>query len=218
MAISALLSGLAGASGASGASGAGSTLSSLAGLSSPLNTNPLGAIGGIALGAGQMISGAIKRKQADALIPSVEDPMSRQYLNTIRRRRQAVETGTANTADRAAIRQAMKTYGTQAFKAGGPVNTGVLTNLMSESMKNLAASKGAELSQLYGLEGQQVSEMAQRKFDIGMYRSQVKSAQAEQAISAGQDNLLGSLGTGKNKGIDYEKLAKQIQKQNQKNG
>lgn len=157
---------------------------------------------GMLLGAGQKIVGAVQRKQADALVPSVEDPMSRQYLNEIRRRRRATETGTANAADRAAMRQMAKSGLLKSMMAGSPVNTGYLASITSQAAQNLATGKGQALAQLLGLEGQQVSEMAQRKFDIGMYRSQVKSARAEQNVKSGNENLLASIGMSKQTGED----------------
>lgn len=148
------------------------------------------------MGAGQLVSGLIKRRQAEAALSGAEDLGQRQMLNFIRRRRRAVETGTAGSAETAAMRQMVKSAGANAFKAGGPMNFGALNQLISGASQGIAAQRGQELAGLLSQEGGLVNEMGQRRFDLNMYRSQVKSAQAEQAISAGQDNLLAGIGGG----------------------
>ena len=95
--------------------------------------------------AGQMIAGAINRKKADAMLPSSENAMERQLLNTVRRRRRALETGTAATADRSAIKQMAKQYGQGAFRAGGQVNTGVLAQLLNQGMANISSQYGQQV-------------------------------------------------------------------------
>jgi len=142
------------------------------------------------LGGAQMISGMVKRKQAEAEIPGREDPMSRLFLNQIRRRRRAAETGTDQSANRAAMRQLAKTGMASALKTGGPINAGFLTQFAEQASKNLAESRAQMIANLMQQEGQQVADMTQRKFDIGMYRSQTKKAEAEQSMKAGQSNLL----------------------------
>ena len=160
----------------------------------------LGGLGQVAqtgFAAGQMIAGAINRKKADAMLPPSENVMERQMLNTIRRRRRALETGTAATADRSAIKQMAKQYGQGAFRAGGPVNTGVLSQLLNQGMANISSQYGQQVGQMLGLEQEQTAKMADVSRDLALLKSAGKSAQAEQQALAGGQNLLASLGGGK---------------------
>jgi hypothetical protein len=159
----------------------------------------------LGLAAGQMIAGAINRKKADAAIPMSENPMERQMLNTIRRRRQALQTGTAGTADRAAMRQMAKGYQTGAMRAGGPVNFGQYNQLMQNAAGNLAAANGQQLNQVLGMEAEQVKGMANLSNDLALLRSNRLSAQAENQMKAGTQNLLATLGANKGQGTPAQK-------------
>jgi hypothetical protein len=149
---------------------------------------------GAALGIGQTIAGAIQRKKADALLPPSESVMERQMLQSIRRRRRAMETGTAGAADRAAIRQMGKSFGRQAFAAGGRGNFGQLAALQSQAMQNLAASYGQQTTALLGQEQQQANRMAGVARDLSLLRSDKMSARAEANIQGGSQNILAALG------------------------
>lgn len=151
----------------------------------------------LGLAAGQMIAGAVNRKKADAAIPMSENPMERQMLNTIRRRRQALQTGTAGTADRAAMRQMAKGYQSGAMRAGGPVNFGQYNQLMSNAAGNLAAANGQQLNQVLGMEQKQTGDMANLANDLALLRSSRLSAQAENQMKAGTQNMLATIGGGK---------------------
>lgn len=150
-------------------------------------------VGGSLTGAAQLGLGLRQRKKADALLPTPEDRLSRGYLNMIQGRRQALQNGTANNTDRAAVRQLMKSMGNAGFQAGGQVNTGVLSQLLSQQAENMRTANAQEMGQLAQQEGAQVSEMAQRKSDLGMYRSQTMAARAENNVKAGGENLMASV-------------------------
>lgn len=159
----------------------------------------------LGLAAGQMIAGVVNRKKADAAIPMSENPMERQMLNTIRRRRQALQTGTAGTADRAAMRQMAKGYQTGAMRAGGPANFGQYNQLLSNAAGNLAAANGQQLNQVIGLEQEQSKNMANLSNDLALLRSNRLSAQAENQMKAGTQNLLATLGANKGMGTPAQK-------------
>jgi hypothetical protein len=146
--------------------------------------------------AGQMVAGAINRKKADALLPPSENPMERQLLNTIRRRRQALMSGTASSADRAAVRQMGKTYQNAAFNAGGPVSMAPINQFVGQALSNITNQNAQQANQLLGMEGEQVKSMANLANDLALLRSNRKSAQGEQQMQAGTQNLLASLGRG----------------------
>lgn len=159
----------------------------------------------LAMAGGQMIAGAINRKKADAAVPMSENPMERQMLNTIRRRRQALQTGTADSADRAAMRQMAKGYQTGAMRAGGPVNFGQYNQLMQNAAGNLAAANGQQLNQTMAMEQEQVKGMANLANDLALLRSNRLSAQAENQMKAGTQNLLATLGANKGQGTPAQK-------------
>lgn len=161
------------------------------------DTNPVGQAAQLGLAGGQMIAGLVNRKKADAAIPMSENPMERQMLNTIRRRRQALQTGTANASDRAAMRQMAKGYQTGAMRAGGPINFGQFNQLMSNAAQNLAAANGQQLNQVLGLEKDQTKDMVNTANDIGFLKSSRLSAQAENQMKAGTQNMLATMGSGK---------------------
>lgn len=163
----------------------------------------------LGLAAGQMIAGVVNRKKADAALPMSENPMERQMLNTIRRRRQALQTGTAGTADRAAMRQMAKGYQTGAMRAGGPANFGQYNQLLSNAAGNLAAANGQQLNQTMAMEQEQSKNMANLSNDLALLRSSRLSAQAENQMKAGTQNLLATLGGGPEAEAKKKKIAEE---------
>ena len=172
----------------------------------------------LAMAGGQMIAGAINRKKADAAIPMSENPMERQMLNTIRRRRQALQTGTANSADRASMRQMAKGYQTGAMRAGGPVNFGQYNQLMQNAAGNLAAANGQQLNQVLGMEAEQVKGMANLSNDLALLRSTNRKAIGESQMKAGTQNLLATLGGGPESEAKKKKLLEEAMKTQQTTG
>lgn len=154
---------------------------------------------GTALGAGQMILGAIQAKKADALLPPAEDPMSRQVLSGLKTQEDKIRTGTSDMASRTAVRQMAKTAGQSAFNAGGPVNTGMLASIINPALQNINQTSAALAADYAKQIGEQTSEMAQRKSDLSTLRSSRMSAKAATNTAAGTESLLASLGTGKKK-------------------
>jgi hypothetical protein len=146
------------------------------------------------VGAGQMISGLIKRKKADAQLPAAEDPMMRQTLSNLQTRGRQLSTGTANNADRVAARQMAKTMASSSFKTGGKANMGVQSAAISQALGNINAQNREQVAAYDQMAATQSNEMAQRKSDINMLRSERTSAQAENSISAGRDNFLAGYG------------------------
>jgi hypothetical protein len=151
----------------------------------------------LAFSGGQALMGAMKNKQANAMTPPAENPMERQMLNTIRRRRRAIETGTANTAQNASVRQLGKTMMTNAANAGGPVNFGQYNQLIGNAMGNIAAQSGQQLGQLLGQEQQQATQMVNRATDLSLLRRNEMRADAARMQQAGMQNLLATMGSGK---------------------
>jgi hypothetical protein len=151
----------------------------------------------LAFSGGQALMGAVKKKQADAMTPPAENPMERQMLNTIRRRRRAIETGTANAAQNASVRQLGKTMMTNAANAGGPVNFGQYNQLIGNAMGNIAAQSGQQVNQLLGQEQQQATQMVNRATDLSLLRRNEEQANAARMRQGGAQNLLAVMGAGK---------------------
>lgn len=151
----------------------------------------------LAFSGGQALMGAVKKNKADAMTPPAENPMERQMLNTIRRRRRAIETGTANAAQNASVRQMGKTMMTNAARAGGPVNYGQYNQLIGNAMGNIAAQSGQQIGQLLGQEQQQSRDMVNRATDLSLLRRNEMKADAARMQQAGMQNLLATMGSGK---------------------
>jgi hypothetical protein len=155
----------------------------------------------LAFSGGQALMGAMKNKQANAMTPPAENPMERQMLNTIRRRRRAIETGTANAAQNASVRQMGKTMMNNAARAGGQVNYGQYNQLIGNAMGNISAQSGQQLAQLLGQEQQQATNMVNRATDLSLLRRNEMKADSARMQQAGMQNLLATIGGGKmNKG------------------
>ena len=170
----------------------------------------------LAFSGGQALMGAIKNKQADAMTPPAESAMERQMLNTIRRRRRAIETGTANAAQNASVRQLGKTMMNNAAAAGGQVNYGQYNQLIGNAMGNIAAQSGQQVAQLLGQEQQQATQMVNRATDLSLLRRNEMKADAARMQQAGSQNLLATMGAGKlneENGALRKKLAELMAKQ-----
>lgn len=186
----------AGAAGAASGGAGGGIMNALGSASG--NIPKLGSLGAVGLGVGQTIAGVIKRKKAMDSTPSVVDPnMLANYANIVRRRKM-LETGTDLSSLTAANLQSMKALGKQ-YAMGGRMNTGALAQIMAQQAQNSRAAN-SDINQMYALENQASDTIAQRKFDVNMYKTAQRMAWAEQSKSAGQDNLLAALGMGGLKG------------------
>lgn len=152
-----------------------------------------GRMGGMGFGAVQLGMGLMNRKKADAMLPTAQSPEERQIYNVYRRRRRALETGTAGFLDKKLVGQNVKQYGQNAFRAGGPVNTGVLAQLMNQGMKNISDQYGQQYSEAMKGEGDFATKKGDIERDTSFLRSARKSAQGEQQVQAGQQNILASM-------------------------
>ena len=146
----------------------------------------------VGTGLGQLIQGGFQKKKAKSMLPSPEDVGERALLNTLRRRQQAITTGTAYNPQVAAGRQMAKSLAKSSFNAGGPVNQGVYSSLMSQTMGNIAQQTGQELAQNLGQQGQLVKDMANRKADTTLLQRNEMMADAASNRKAGFQNLAAS--------------------------
>jgi hypothetical protein len=168
----------------------------------------LGNIAQTGFAAGQMIAGMQNRKKAEAALPSL-NAAEAQLLTAAKRRRRAIETGTAGKSDRAALRQTLAQFGQNAFRAGGGVNTGILNQLRAQGEKNISDSYAQQYGQAFEQESKITKDISNFFNDIQLLKSARRSARGEQQVQAGQQNFLATLGAGKmNK--ENESLKKQL--------
>jgi hypothetical protein len=155
----------------------------------------LGTTAGASLGTGigQLIQGGIQKKKAKGMLPSPEDVGERALLNTLRRRQQALSTGTAYNPQMVAGQQMAKAMQRNAFAAGGPVNMGMYSNLMSQTMGNIAQQTSQDIAQNLGQQGQLVKDMANRKADLTLLQRNEMMADAAQNIKDSGQNIPAAL-------------------------
>ena len=155
----------------------------------------LGTTAGASLGTGigQLIQGGFQKKKAKGMTPSPEDVGERALLNTLRRRQQALSTGTAYNPQAVAGQQMAKAMQRNAFAAGGPVNMGMYSNLMSQTMGNIAQQTSQDIAQNLGQQGQLVKDMANRKADLTLLQRNELMADASQNIKDSGQNLAAAL-------------------------
>jgi hypothetical protein len=168
-------------------SGLGKTI--LSGVKNTIGANPLG----LAVGAGQSILGAIKKKKADAMMPPPEDVGERALLNTLRRRQQALSTGTAYNPQITAGKQMARSLAKNSFNAGGQVNQGAYSGLMSQTLGNITQQTSQDMAQALGQEGQLVKDMANRKADLTLLRRNEENAAAAELTKSGGQNLMAAI-------------------------
>ena len=174
---------LAGAASGLLKSGLGKTI--LSGAKNTIGANPLG----LAVGAGQLALGAIKTKKADAMMPPPEDVGERALLNTLRRRQQALSTGTAYNPQITAGKQMAKSFAKNSFNAGGPVNMGAYSGLMSQTLGNITQQTSQDMAQNLAQEGKLTTDMANRKADLTLLQRNEQMADAAENEKAGFKNL-----------------------------
>lgn len=152
---------------------------------------PLGA--SIGTGLGQSLQGAIQKKKAKAMLPSPEDVGERALMNTLRRRQQALATGTAYNPQAVAGQQMAKSMQKNAFAAGGPVNMGMYSNLMSQTMGNISQQTSQDMAQGLAQMAQLTTGMANRKADLTLLQRNEMQADAAENQKAGFQNLASGL-------------------------
>jgi len=155
----------------------------------------LGTTAGASLGTGlgQLIQGGIQKKKAKGMLPSPEDVGERALLNTLRRRRQALSTGTAYNPQVVAGQQMAKAMQRNAFAAGGPVNQGMYSNLMSQTMGNITQQTSQDIANTLGIESKTITDMANTKRDLTLLPRSEGLAEAAQNIKDSGQNLAAAL-------------------------
>lgn len=155
----------------------------------------LGTTAGASLGTGigQLIEGGVQKKKAKGMLPSPEDVGERALLNTLRRRRQALSTGTAYNPQAVAGQQMAKSMQRNAFAAAGPVNQGMYSGLMSQTMGNIAQQTSQDIANALAVESQTIKGMADTKRDLTLLPRSEMMADASQNLKDSGQNLAAAL-------------------------
>jgi len=152
----------------------------------------MGSRAGKALGLGQKLVGAMQTRRSDAMLPAMND-RQQQAEEMVRRRRVALETGTADSPEAEANKQMMTSVSRKMMKSGG-MNVGVLNQMMGLNAIRSNAERGQEIASLMGMERDTIEKREGRKDDISTLLSARMSARGAQNEASGSDNLAASLG------------------------
>jgi len=190
----------------------GSTIGSLLGGAAGSFVPGVGTAAGAAIGSGvgQLIDARSQKKKAESLTPS-ESPAERQLLNTIRRRRKALETGTADSSRTNLARQSATQAMKNAMQAGGgPASSRYFTSMMNQASQNIADSSSQQYLNTLGLEQKQTTQMADAARDISLLQRNealARRAGLEQAGNQAFQSGIYSVDT--KKGKSFLELLKQ---------
>jgi len=170
--------------------GIGAAAGAATGIASAVATGGVSTIVPAAIGAAQTIAGLIKKKKADAMMPSPEDKEQRAMQRLLARRRRAYETGTAGNADRSALRQAMQSGISNSFKYGaGSRGLNAMNQMYQQGIFGINQQGSSMAANYAQQEGALVNEMAQRRLDIQMTKYDREQARAAQLMTEGKQNL-----------------------------
>lgn len=149
-----------------------------------------------AMGAGQLISGAVKSKKAKAMRPALEDSEQRMELARLKRQASKFETGAAFNKERAALSNAIKQQVAGAGRiSGGAGGAAIAAGARGAMNIGQIVSKLGVQGQQLGMQQRQLASAAQagisqRKLELQMHAATQKKAEAEQAKKAGIQNLM----------------------------
>lgn len=149
--------------------------------------NPVGAAAMGALAVGKGIAGMVKQRQADRMMPAVEDPEQRALASYAKRRKRAFQTGTAQSAQRTALREAMKTGIEKSFKVGGGAKgLNAMTRMFNQGVLGLGEQALAGESRFADMEKDQTNLLAQRQLELGLLKYNTEQARAAQLKKEGK--------------------------------
>ena len=154
----------------------------------------LGTTAGASLGAGlgQSIQGAVQKKKAKAMLPPPEDVGERALLNTLRRQKQAIATGTASMDKTNALKGALKTFTKNSFSTGG-VNQGAYNAMLNQGIANITEGTAQQTAQNLSEQRQLATQMANLKNDRTFLQRNEQMADAAENQKAGFQNLSSAL-------------------------
>lgn len=155
---------------------------------------PVGEGAALAIGIGQTVAGIVKKKKADAMIPAQEDPEQRAMLRYLARQKRAYSTGTANNADRSALRQALASGVSNSFKYGaGSRGLNAMNQMYLQGLMGINAQGIQGATSYTEQEARQLGDISQRKLDLNMNVYDREQARSAQTLQEGKQNLGASL-------------------------
>lgn len=161
----------------------------------------IGAIGGAALGIGQLISSGIKKKKAAGATPELTDPRTEAELERVRQQSRNLQAGT-DPLTQANIREAeQQTASTQAKIArvtGGDTPGTISALLQAQRLggraRNQAFGQAAQRQPFFqGLAQQISSGISDRELQLQQFKESTLLAERAQAKKAGQQNVLAGI-------------------------
>ena len=144
---------------------------------------------GAIMGGVNLVKGFFNKRKRDAMTPASESPQERQILNALRRKRRALETGTAGPGLNLARRMGASAL-RNSFKAGGGANLGQIAMLQSQAFNNMAGRNAQEENQLLALEQKQLNRMAGVSRDLDLLQRAELSADAANEQKDGTSGLM----------------------------
>lgn len=159
----------------------------LSGAKNTIGANPLG----LALGAGQMIAGAVQKKKAQAMLPAPVAPREQKLLNDLYRMQQARKTGSAYKTQITAAQQADKQYTRNAFQYGGPVAAS--SGIISKTMQDIASQTAQDIAQGYAQMSPIVKDITNAESDRTYLQRNEMMADAAENRKAGFQNLAAAI-------------------------
>jgi len=163
--------------------------------------NKKNAITGMAVGTGQMISGAIKKAKAERLRPSNVDPEQVALLEETRRKQRQIESGT-DVLTQANIQEGeQNTAATQSGlskvtggNVGGTVSALLGAQKLGGQVANQTYGGAASRSTAFGQMAAEMSkEISQRKLELQMAAYGQKMAEAANMQKQGFGNFMGGM-------------------------
>lgn len=146
---------------------------------------------GAALGAGQMIAGAIKSRKADKMLPSGPSAAEQGLINQFKQMRRSLLTNQSFGQGAQSARTG-KMMANKMFAAGGR-NLGGISAQMSENQANIAAQAQQQAAGLLGAEQEAQRYASSIGRDATMLKSNRIDATGESLKQAGGQNLLASV-------------------------
>jgi len=158
-----------------------------------LNPAVLAATGGLsaivpaALAVGKFITGKVKEKKADAMVPSMESAEERSLASYAARRKRAFQTGTATSSQRNALATAMRTGINNSFKVGGGAKgLNAMTQMFNQAQVGLKDVELAGELQYGQAERDTKTRISQRRLELGLLKYNTQQARAAQMIKEGK--------------------------------
>lgn len=157
-----------------------------------------GVVGGIT-GIGQLIAGAIQRKQAQKLLPSETDPTQISMIDELKRMRLGYQTGAEASSYKNLVNTGLagQTKAIVQYSGGGTGeilnNLGTAQSSAMGAYNNITSSLEKNRIGLLGMEDQEINDVDQRKLDVQQEIYLQKMAQGAGNSKVGGQNAMAGM-------------------------